>query len=318
MNIVILSARTGWHTDELVRALTGRGHTGVVLPYEGLRARLGTERSVSGNLSSEGTSILDADAVLARIIPSGSLEQIIFRVDALHWIEERGVAVMNSPRAIERAVDKFYTTALLQEAGLPTPETVVCEGLDEAMPAVRAMLADGGYVIVKPIFGSMGHGLVRLSDPDVAFRVLRSLDQVRTVFYLQRAIDHGGRDIRAFVVGGRVLGAIERWAVEGDWRTNVARGGSARAFELPSEWQRLALAAAAAVGADYAGVDLLPSRDGGVFVLEVNAIPGWQGLQRATGLDVAGAIVESLERDVDQRKADQRAAAGNRLAEFPA
>jgi RimK family alpha-L-glutamate ligase len=318
MNIVILSARTGWHTDELVRAVTGRGHTGVVLPYEGLRARLGTERSVSGHLSSAGTSILDADAVLARIIPSGSLEQIIFRVDALHWIEERGVAVMNSPRAIERAVDKFYTTALLQEAGLPTPETVVCEGLDEAMPAVRAMLADGGEVIVKPIFGSMGHGLVRLSDPDVAFRVLRSLDQLRTVFYLQRAIDHGGRDIRAFVVGGRVLGAIERWAVEGDWRTNVARGGSARAFELPSEWERLALAAAAAVGADHAGVDLLPSRDGGVFVLEVNAIPGWQGLQRATGLDVAGAIVESLERNVDQRKPDGRAAARNRLAEFPA
>jgi ribosomal protein S6--L-glutamate ligase len=194
----------------------------------------------------------------------------------------------------------------------------VCEGLDEAMPAVRAMLADGGEVIVKPIFGSMGHGLVRLSDPDVAFRVLRSLDQLRTVFYLQRAIDHGGRDIRAFVVGGRVLGAIERWAVEGDWRTNVARGGSARAFELPSEWERLALAAAAAVGADHAGVDLLPSRDGGVFVLEVNAIPGWQGLQRATGLDVAGAIVESLERNVDQRKPDGRAAARNRLAEFPA
>ena len=318
MNIVILSARIGWHTDELVRALIGRGHTGVVLPYEGLRARLGTERRVSGHLSSEGTSILDADAVLARIIPSGSLEQIIFRVDALHWIEERGVAVMNSPRAIERAVDKFYTTALLQEAGLPTPETVVCEGLDEAMPAVRAMLKDGGDVIVKPIFGSMGHGLVRLSDPDVAFRVLRALDQVRTVFYLQRAIDHGGRDVRAFVVGGRVLGAIERWAVDGDWRTNVARGGSARAFELPSEWERLALAAAAAVGADYAGVDLLPSRDGTVFVLEVNAIPGWQGLQRATGLDVAGAIVDQLERTLGERGPGNRTAGRGAAVEFPA
>ena len=201
MNVAILSARTGWHTDELVRALTGRGHTGVVLPYEGLRARLGTERGVSSNLSSEGTSILDAEAVLARIIPSGSLEQIIFRVDALHWIEERGVPVMNSPRAIERAVDKFYTTALLQEAGLPTPETVVCEGLDEAMAAVRAMLADGGDVIVKPIFGSMGHGLVRLSDPDVAFRVLRSLDRVRTVFYLQRAPEIGSGESVSGCVG---------------------------------------------------------------------------------------------------------------------
>ena len=85
------------------------------------------------------------------------------------------------------------------------------------MAAVRAM----GDVIVKPIFGSMGHGMVRVSDPDVAFRVLQSLEQVRAVFYVQRAVESGGRDVRAFVVGGRVLGAIERRAEGGDWRTNV-------------------------------------------------------------------------------------------------
>ena len=320
MDVVILSARTGWHTDELCRALAERRHTARVLPYEGLLARLGTERGARGDLSSESVAILEADAVLARIIPNGSLEQIIYRLDALHWIETRGVPVMNSPRAIERAVDKFYTTALLQEAGLPTPETVVCEGLADAMEAVRAMLGEGGDVIVKPIFGSMGHGLVRLSDPDVAFRVLRSLEQVRAVFYIQRAIDHGGRDVRVFVVGGRVLGAIERSAAEGDWRTNVARGGSARPFVLPPEWESLALGAAAAVGADYAGVDLLPSRDGTVFVLEVNAIPGWQGLQRATGIDVAGAIVEHLDRKVGEDHSHKagRDRPGSPAVEFPA
>jgi len=290
---VILSARTGWHTDELCRALSARGHVSVVLPYEKLIATLGSGGAGTG-LSSEGAAILEADAVLARIIPSGTLEQIIFRVDALHWIEERGVPVVNSPRAIERAVDKFYTDALLREAGLPTPETVVCENMADAMAAVRAL----GEVVIKPIFGSMGHGLVRVSDPDVAFRVLKSLDQVRSVFYIQRAVDHGGRDIRAFVVGGRVLGAIERRAPEGDWRTNVARGADARAIDLPADWAQLALRAAAAIGADYAGVDLLPSRDGQVFVLEVNGIPGWQGLQQATGLDVAGAIVDHLETRV--------------------
>jgi ribosomal protein S6--L-glutamate ligase len=100
--------------------------------------------------------------------------------------------------------------------------------------------------------------------------------------------------VRAFVVGGRVLGAIERSAPDGDWRTNVSRGGSARPFEVPPAWADLTLRAAAAVGADYAGVDLLPSRDGTVFVLEVNGIPGWQGLQQATGLDVAGAITDHL------------------------
>ena len=288
MHIVILSARAGWHTGELCRALAERRHSGRVLPYEGLVARLGT--GVGGGLSIKSTAILDADAVLARIIPNGSLEQIIYRVDALHWIEKRGVLVMNSPRAIERSVDKFYTTALLQEAGLPTPETVVCDGTVDAMAAVRAM----GDVIVKPIFGSMGYGMVRVSDPDVAFRVVQSLEQLRAVFYVQRTIDHGGRDVRVFVVGGRTLAAIERRAPAGEWRTNVSRGGSAHAFELPPEWQQLAVRAAAAVGADYAGVDLLPSREGTVFVLEVNGIPGWQGLQHATGLDVAGAIVDHL------------------------
>jgi RimK family alpha-L-glutamate ligase len=309
MHIVILNAGTGWHTDQLCRALAGRGHAAQVLPYEGLVARLGTAHGVTAALSDAGVPLLEADAVLARIIPAGSLEQMIYRVDALHWIEKRGVPVINAARAIERSVDKFYTSALLQEAGLPTPDTVVCENAAEAMAAVAAM----GDVVIKPIFGSMGHGLVRVSDPDVAFRVVRSLEQLRTVFYVQRVVDHGGRDVRVFVLGGRVLGAIERLAPDGDWRTNVSRGGRATAIELPAEWADLALRAAAVIGADYAGVDLLPSRHGGVFVLEVNGIPGWQGLQQATGLDVAAAIVEHVERRVHER-----GAAAGRAAEQPA
>jgi len=304
MHVAILSARTGWHTDELCRALADRGHTAQVLPYEGLVAGLGSARGAPATLSCDGAPIFEADAVLARIVPNGSLEQIIYRMDALHWIEQRGVAVMNSPRAIERSVDKFYTSALLQDAGLPTPETIVCESPADAMAAVRAM----GEVIFKPIFGSMGHGMVRVADPEVAFRVVRALEQVRAVFYVQRAVDHGGRDVRVFVIGGRVFGAIERRAPEGEWRTNVSNGGSARPFDLPAAWAQLALRAAAAVGADYAGVDLLPSKDGAVFVLEVNGIPGWQGLQQATQLDVAGAIVEHLVT---------RAAAGNRAPATP-
>ena len=295
MQVVILS-QPGWHADELCRALAERGHDGRVLPYEGLIASLGA----SSALSNGQAAILDADAVLARVVPSGSLEQIVYRLDALHWIEEHGVPVMNPPRAIERSVDKFYTDARLREAGLPTPDTLVCERIDDAMPAIRAMLEvthrDRGTraIVIKPIFGSMGHGIVRVTDPDVAFRVLQSLDQIRAVFYIQRAIDSGGRDVRVFVVGGRVIGAIERRAAGGDWRTNVSRGGSASAFELPPAWASLALRAVAAIGADYAGVDLLPSKDGAVFVLEVNGIPGWQGLQRATGIDVAGAVVDHL------------------------
>jgi RimK family alpha-L-glutamate ligase len=195
-------------------------------------------------------------------------------------------------------VDKFYTTALLQEARLPVPETVVCDRADAAMDAIRRMLASGGEVIVKPMFGSMGHGLVRIADAELAWRVVRPLEQMRSVFYVQRAIDSGRRDVRLFVVGGRVVGAIERTAPPGDWRTNVARGGIARAIEPSSDWVDYALAATRAVGADYAGVDLLESRTGGVFVLEVNGIPGWKGLQSATGVDVAASIVELVESRV--------------------
>jgi RimK family alpha-L-glutamate ligase len=156
-----------------------------------------------------------------------------------------------------------------------------------------------GDVVVKPLFGSMGLGMVRVSDAEMAFRVSRTLEAIRGVYYLQRAVDHAGCDIRAFVVGDRVIGAIERRAA--GWRTNLARGGEARSITLSAEWTALALRAAHAVGAEYAGVDLLPARDGTIYVIEVNGIPGWRGLQAATSLDVAGAIIEHLVRRVERR-----------------
>jgi len=284
LHLVILAAREGWHTRELTRALEARGHTGAIVPYEGLVASIGRRPG----LRSRAADLDRADAVLARIIPSGSLEQIMYRVDALHRLEDRGVRVMNSPRAIERTVDKFWTSSLLEQCGLPTPDTIVCETPDEAFAAFRE-LRD---VIVKPLFGSMGLGMVRVSDEEMAFRVFKTIEQIRGVYYLQRTVDHDGRDIRAFVVGGRVLAAVERRS-EG-WRTNLSRGGRAQPLELPEAWSTLAVRAAAAVGAEYAGVDLLPARDGTVYVIEVNGIPGWEGLQKATGVDVAGALVERL------------------------
>jgi len=285
VRVAILAAHQGWHTDQLCRALVERGHEGRVLPYEALVAQLGG--AVSG-VAAGGEDIGACAAVLARIIPAGSLEQIVFRVDALHTLEERGMPVINSPRTIERTVDKLWTTALLEQAGLRVPETVVCESADAALAAFRAL----GDVIVKPLFGSMGLGMVRVTDEEMAFRVFRTLETLRGVYYVQRTIDHGGCDVRAFVVGGRVIGAIERSAP--GWKTNLARGGHARSVTLSPERTELALAAARAVGADYAGVDLLPARDGTLYVVEVNGIPGWRGLQEATSLDVAAAIVELL------------------------
>jgi RimK family alpha-L-glutamate ligase len=285
-HLTILAARQGWHTDELCRAVAARGARAEVLPYESLVGRLGCRHTHARPFATH------SDAVLARIIPNGSLEQIIYRVDALHWLEDSGIPVMNSPRAIERSVDKFYTSALLQGAGLTTPETVVCERSEDAMAAFTEMRD----VIVKPLFGSMGLGMVRVSDQDTAWRVFRAIESIRGVYYVQRTIPHDGRDIRAFVVGHRVIAAMERRAAPAgpEWRTNFSRGGQATPFTLPDEWRDLALSAARAIDADYAGVDLLPSSDGPVYVLEVNGIPGWRGVQSATGVDVAGAIVDQL------------------------
>lgn len=286
MRILTLAARPGWHTDEIDRAARERGHEHVLLRYEDLVATLGCgTRILSAN------EALDrADVVLARIIPKGSLEQIIFRVDVLHVLEESGVSVVNSARAIERSVDKFWCSALLGAAGLPVPRTVACESAEAAMVAFRAM----GDVIVKPLFGSMGLGMLRVADADLAYRVFRTIERIQGIFYLQQTVPHPGRDIRAFVLNGRVLGAIERSA--DSWRTNVAQGAQAAAVTLSPELEQLAVHAAEAMGAVYAGVDLLPSSDGTVYVLEVNGIPGWEGLQQATGVDVAGALLDCVTR----------------------
>ena len=283
--VVVLASESGWHTDELVRAIRARGLVPLLVPWEATVSRLGTESGTSNS----GLPLREARAILPRIIPAGSLEQIIYRVDTLHRLEEQdGIRVMNSAHAIERTVDKSWTSAILEAAGLPTPDTVVCERAEDAFAACRAL----GDVVIKPLFGSMGLGMVRVSDEDTAWRVIRAIESIRGVYYLQRFIPHEGRDVRAFVVGDRVLGAIERRA--DGWRTNFSRGGRVARTTLPDEWAELALRAARAVGAEYAGVDLLPAKDGTVYVLEVNGIPGWEGLQKATGLDVAGAVVDQL------------------------
>lgn len=280
MHVAILGSTGGWHAERLERTLGARGHECVFAPVTRMVAR------VEGGVAIAGREVAlhECDAVLVRGIPRGSLEQVVYRVDALHALGALGVRVVNSAQAIERTVDKFLASALLAAAGIPTPRTVACERAEEALAAFAEL---GGDVVVKPLFGSMGLGMARVDDPDVAQRVFRALELERAVYYLQET--RTGVDVRAMVVGGRVIGAIVR---EGDgWRANLARGARARPVELDRARAGLCARAAAAVGADYAGVDLLGDR-----VLEVNGIPGWHGLERATGVDVAAALVGHLER----------------------
>jgi len=287
MRVAILGSSGGWHAERLERALTARGHECGFAPVTRMIGR------IDGGVALRWRELaLDAcDVVLVRGIPRGSLEQVVFRVDALHALAAVGVRAVNGAPAIERTVDKFLASALLAAAGIPTPRTVACERAEDALAAFAEL---GGDVIVKPLFGSMGMGMARVDDADVAQRVFRALELERAVYYLQETLPHAGVDVRAMVVGGRVIAAIER--VADGWRVNLARGAAARAVELEDERAELCVRAAAAVGADYAGVDLLRADDGRDRVIEVNGIPGWHGLERATGVDVAAALVDHLER----------------------
>ena len=286
LRVAVLGSTGGWHADRLERALTARGHSCAFVPVTRMVGRIGGGVAVgSGEVALEA-----CDVVVVRGIPRGSLEQVVFRVDALHALAAAGVRVVNPAPAIERTVDKFLASALLAAADVPTPRTVACERADDALAAFADL---GSDVIVKPLFGSMGFGMARVDDPDVAQRVFRALEIERAVYYLQETIPHDGVDIRALVVGDRVVGAVER--VGDGWRANLARGAHARAITLSDERAEVCVRAAQVVGADYAGVDLLRGADGREHVLEVNGIPGWKGVEDVTGVDVAAALVATLE-----------------------
>jgi RimK family alpha-L-glutamate ligase len=283
MRVGILADRRGWHVEALAKALARRGSEADFLPITRLLAR------VPGHpLVSIGSQTLEAyDALLVRTIPEGSLEQIIFRMDVLHRLEAAGVRIMNRPAALERTVDKYYTSSVLARGGLPTPRTVVAEGFDEAMEAFREF----GDVIVKPLFGAGGRGMVRISDAEIAYRTFRALTLTRSIFYIQEFVPHGDHDLRGVVVGDRVVAAIRRRSA--GWRHNVSQGARPEACELSEEAISLCLGASRLLGTDYAGIDLLDTGDG-FTVVEVNSIPGWSGLQKTTEIDIAGEIADHL------------------------
>src|SRR5262245_9409211 len=277
MRIALLSSGSGWHVRDLARAAAALGHEAVPLDF----------RKLTANVAAAADPLAAFEAILVRTMPPGSLEQVVFRMDALHRAQARGQVVVNSPAALETSIDKYLASARLEAAGLQVPATRVCQDADSALEAFHAL---GGDVVLKPLFGSEGRGMIRLADAELAWRTFRTLERLQCVLYLQRFVAHPGWDLRVFVVGGRVLTAMRRHA-NGDWRTNVAQGGRAEAVTATTAEEELALAAASAVGAAVAGVDLLPGPSGDWHVLEVNAVPGWRALAPATGLDVAAEIV---------------------------
>jgi ribosomal protein S6--L-glutamate ligase len=232
------------------------------------------------------SKLSDFDAVLVRTMPPGSLEQVVFRMDCLGRHEAAGGVVINPARSVEAAVDKFLTSAKLAEAGLTTPRTIVCHTADEALVAFEQL---GGDVVLKPIFGSEGRGITRLSDEALAQRAFKMLAQLGAVLYMQEFVEHEGFDYRLLLIGDDVLAMRRNNKL--DWRTNVSRGAAAEKFDPPPALIDMARRAAQSVGALVAGVDILPARDGRLHVLEVNAVPGWKALARVQSTDVAAMML---------------------------
>ncbi|MCE9604698.1 MAG: RimK family alpha-L-glutamate ligase [Planctomycetia bacterium] len=298
MRTAVLGSPDSWYLRDLQRAAAATGDELTAVPFDGLSASLGQGECDGETISAGGFDLRTFDAVLVRTMAPGSLEQVVFRMDALARLEALGVAVVNPPKAVEAAVDKYLTSARLQAAGLTTPRTIVCQSAAEALLAFEAL---GRDVVVKPIFGSEGRGIARLQDEAMAERAFRLLEGLNSVIYLQEFIHHDGFDLRLFVVGGRVLGMRRR--NPHDWRTNCSRGAVAEPLELTDELVEQARRAAEAVGASLAGVDLLPLRDGRLAAIEVNAVPGWKALAQALDVDVARLVLEHVREQVGVRRA---------------
>ncbi|HYB79189.1 MAG TPA: lysine biosynthesis protein LysX [Thermoplasmata archaeon] len=211
-------------------------------------------------------------------------------VYAVRCFEHYGVPTVNRSSVLELAGDKVLASLRLQEAGIPTPKTVVALSPEAAMSAIERV----GYpAVLKPAVGSWGRLMAKVDNPEDAEQILEHksalASPVHSVFYVQEYVPKPDRDLRVFVVGGEAVAAMYRRSA--DWRTNAARGASAEAAPLSSELTELALRAADAVGGGVLAVDLMES-PGGLVVHEVNPTPEFKALTSATGADIAGRIVD--------------------------
>jgi RimK family alpha-L-glutamate ligase len=274
-----------WSSAELREALDRRNISHVCFKFPQLIVRVGYKPYLNvGNVRIAE----ELDALIVRPIGRGSLEEIVFRMDLLHRVERLGLYVINPPEAIEHCVDKYAILAILEENDIPVPRTAITENVGEALKAFHEL---GGDVIVKPIFGSRGIGSTRVTNPEVATTIFKAITFYHGVIYLQKFIPHGFSDVRAFVVGNRVVAAMKR--VANTWKTNYSQGAKPVSIKLDKALEEMAVKSASVVECKIAGVDILESSRGPLFV-EVNSQPGWRGLQSVTSFNIADEIVDFI------------------------
>lgn len=279
--------RMDWHGRELAAALSARG-----IDTAPIRLHLcGFATQSATGLRIDGFREILPDAVVVRSMSGGTFEAVTLRLGVLHALRERGVLVWNDARAIERCVDKSMTSFLLSRAGVATPATWATESYEQARVITQRETADGPLVL-KPLFGSQGRGLRLICKPD---DLPQPGNVAGGVWYLQRfvAVERDGfHDFRLLVVQGRVIAAMQRHSTH--WITNVKRGGRPVVAVVNDEMKAVAIEAATAVGADFAGVDILYGADQRPAVLEVNSMPAWSGLQKVASVNIASVFADAL------------------------
>jgi len=289
--LVLYGSTPSANSKELAEKAEDLGHEAVV----------GSISSVSSEVSSSGSrfwlgdeEISDADVCFLRSFGPGSCEQLTRRISMMEHMEVAGIRLINPCYAFRRARDKYATQYTISAAGLPVATTYTTENLTEAYRRSVEM----GESVFKPILGSMGKGILRFDNPDIAYNAWRMLSRLSQPLLVQEYIKNPGRDIRVFVVGSEVIGSAYKYRGEGAWKTNVAQGGRMVDEPVPEDVLDLGIRATRVMGLDYSGVDIIESPHGPI-ILEVNGSPGWQALKEATGIDVAEKIVRYAERLVN-------------------
>jgi ribosomal protein S6--L-glutamate ligase len=290
MRVVILSRNESlYSTRALVAAARQRGHSVRVMDTLQFDIRVSKRNP---QLFYQGEPVGPVDAVIPRIGASITF----FGLAVVRQFEMMGVYCLNESQAIARSRDKLRCLQILSRHDIGVPPTVYTRQADH-VPACMGRV-DGPPVVVKLLEGTQGIGVILAESTMAASSVVEAFHGLDQNILIQKFIrEANGADIRALVVGRRVVAAMRRQAVAGEFRSNIHRGGKAKKLRLPADYRRTALAAARVLGLRVAGVDLIES-DEGPMIMEVNSSPGLEGIQKTTGVDVAGAIIEHLEHEV--------------------
>ena len=284
MKIGVLAAPSSWHFKDLKRA-AAKQHQITGVSIDDLSTSLQVEES---EYRSGRVELQTLDRLIIRTMPKGSLQQVIFRMNLLGRLERSGVRIVNPPRTIEIAVDKYLSLSMLAEAGIAVPPTKVAESLSAALENFDTL---GGDVVYKPIFGSMGTGVERLTDRSAAARFFQSQIEQGQVIYLQKFIDHGDWDLRILIVGDETF-SIRRQR-DGHWLTNIAQGAIGAPHCATEKEIAFARKSTEVTGCEIAGVDLFYDKiSQQPMVCDVNAAPGWKSTADVLKVDIAKAMID--------------------------